>query len=126
MKPNIDSNPFGDVVYACTRAQAVADGVQVEVSKVALEAGIRFPVFLTRTVYDAYVTVPPDVSGQDEQGRLWDVVWMTRFAILRARPGADRIPVALYVRNDNRAARWSSSSPPAARSILTTQPQPSP
>jgi hypothetical protein len=30
---------------------------------------------------------------------------MTRFAILRARPGADRIPVALYVRNDNRAAR---------------------
>ena len=105
MKPNIDSNPFGDVVYAYTRAQAVADGVQVEVSKVALEAGIRFPVFLWGWVYDAYVTVPPDVSGQDEAGRLWDVVWMTRFAILRARPGADRIPVALYVRNDNRAAR---------------------
>jgi hypothetical protein len=93
------------IIYAYTRAQAVADGVQVEVSKVALEAGIRFPVFLTRTVYDAYVTVPPDVSGQDEAGRLWDIVWMTRFAILRARPGADRIPVALYVRNDNRAAR---------------------
>ncbi len=96
---------FGDVVYSYTRAQAVADGVQVEVSKVAAEAGIRFPVFLTRTVYDAYVAVPPDVSGQDEAGRLWDVVWMTRFAILRAKPGVDRIPVALYVRNDNRAAK---------------------
>jgi len=104
MKPNIDTNPFGDVVYAYTRAQAVADGVQVEVTKTAQEAGIRFPMFLTRTVYDAYVTVPPDVSGQDEAGRLWDIVWMTRFAIIRAKPGTDRVPVALYVRNDNHAA----------------------
>lgn len=79
--------------------------MQVEVSKVAAEAGIKYPVFLTRTVFDAYVAVPPDVSGQDEAGRLWDVVWMTRFAILRAKPGVDRIPVALYVRNDNRAAK---------------------
>ncbi len=96
---------FGPVVYAYTRAQAVADGVQVEVTKTAQEAGIKFPMFLTRAVFDAYVAVPPNVTGQDEAGRLWDVVWMTRFAILRARPGVDRIPVALYVRNDNRAAK---------------------
>ena len=104
--PNSDlPSPIFDLVYAYTRAQAVADGVQVEVSKVAAEAGIRFPVFLSRTVYDAYVTVPPDVTAQDEAGRLWDIVWMTRFAILRNRPGLSRLPVALYVRNDNRAAR---------------------
>src|ERR1051326_5130026 len=96
---------FGPVIYSYTRAQAVADGVQVEVTKVAAEAGIRFPVFLTRTVYDAFVTVPPGVNAQDEAGRLWDIVWMTRFAIIRAKPGADRLPVALYVRNDNRAAK---------------------
>ena len=97
---------FGPVVYSYSRAQAVADGVQVEVTKTAQEAGIRFPMFLTRAVFDAYVAVPPDVTGQDEAGRLWDVVWMTRFGILRAKPGADRIPVALYVRNaDNRPSR---------------------
>jgi hypothetical protein len=96
---------FGPVIYTYTRAQAVADGEQVEVSKVAEEAGIRFPVFLTRPVYDAYVTVPPDVAGQDEAGRLWDIVWMLRFAIIRSRPGRDRLPVALYVRNDNTRAR---------------------
>lgn len=33
------------------------------------------------------------------------VIWMTRFAILRARRDADRIAVALYVRDDNRAAK---------------------
>jgi len=103
--------PFGPVIYAYARAQAVADGFQVEVSKVAAEAGIRFPVFLTRAVYDRFVTVPPGISCQDEAGRLWDIVWMTRFAIMRMRAGrrsepvASRLPVALYVRNDNTAPR---------------------
>src|SRR6478736_1769888 len=101
---NQDTNndsPFGEIIYAYTRAQAVADGVQVEVTKTAQEAGIRFPVFLTRAVWDAYVAVPPDVTGQDEAGRLWDIVWMLRFAIMRSHGHTDRVPVALYVRNDN-------------------------
>ena len=98
---NHNAEPFGPVIYSYTRAQAVADGVQVEVTKTAQEAGIKFPVFLTRTVFDAYVEVPPGVTGQDEAGRLWDIVWMLRFAILRARAGVQRIPVALYVRQSD-------------------------
>ena len=98
-------NFFGGVIYAYTRSQAVADGVQVDVTKTAQEAGIKFPMFLTRAVFDAYVAVPPDVSGQDEAGRLWDLVWMARFAILRSHGHTDRLPVALYVRNDNHRAK---------------------
>ncbi len=105
MNTDNENSPFGEVIYSCTRSQAVADGVQIEVSKTAQEAGIRFPVFLTRAVYDAYVTVPPGVACQDEAGRLWDIITMARFAVLRSRPGCDRLPVALYVRNDNRAPR---------------------
>src|ERR1035438_9146135 len=82
---------FGPVIYSYTRAQAVADGVQVDVTKTAQEAGIKFPVFLTRTVFEACVAVPPDVAGQDEAGRLWDVVWMLRFAILRSHGHTDRL-----------------------------------
>ena len=96
-----NTQPFGPVIYAYTRSQAVADGFQVEITKVAVEAGIRFPVFLTRAVYDSYVTVPPGVAGQDEAGRLWDVLWLLRFAIRKAQTGQDRLPFALYVRNDN-------------------------
>src|ERR1041385_8151700 len=101
----MESEPFGKVIYSYTREQAVADGVQVEVTKTAQEAGIRFPVFLTRTVYDTYVTVPPGVSGQDEAGRLWDIVWMLRFAVGKAESGRSRLPFALYVRNDNTRPR---------------------
>jgi hypothetical protein len=96
---------FGPVIYSYSRSQAIADGLQVEVSKVAEEAGIRFPVFLTRAVYDSFVSVPTGVTGQDEAGRLWDIVWMLRFAIRKAQPGQARLPFALYVRNDNKAPR---------------------
>ena len=99
---NNNESPFGKVIYAYTRKQALADGFQVDVTTTAQEAGIRFPVFLTRTVFDAYVAVPKDVTGQDESGRLWDIVWMLRFAIRKAQPGQTRLPFALYVRNDNR------------------------
>ena len=103
---NKAAEPVWQIVHTYTRSQAIADGFQVEVSKVAQEAGITFPVFLTRAVYDNYVTVPAGVTGQDEAGRLWDVVWMTRFAIIRSKPGISRLPVALYVRNsDNHPAR---------------------
>jgi hypothetical protein len=98
-----NQNPFGEVIYSYNRAQAVADGVQVDVTKIAREAGIRFPVNLTRAVFDAYVAVPEGVTGQDEAGRLWDIVWMLRFAIRKAAAqGLIRVPFALYVRNDNR------------------------
>jgi len=100
-----DAEPFGPVIYSYTRAQAVADGFQIEVTKTAREAGITFPVFLTRSVFDQFVTVPPGVTGQDEAGRLWDVVWMLRLAARRTTAGKPRLVFALYVRNDDRAAR---------------------
>ena len=105
MNTNNSESVFGEVIYAYTRAQAVADGFQVEVTATAKEAGILFPVFLTRAVYDAFVTVPPGVTGQDEAGRLWDILHMLRFAIHKAQPDQDRLYFALYVRNDNRRPR---------------------
>jgi hypothetical protein len=105
MNTKNNESPFGEIVYTYTRAHAIADGFQIEVTKTAQEAGIRFPVFLTRTVYDAYVTVPPDVAGQDEPGRLWDILNLLKFAIRKSQPGKSRLPFALYVRNDNRRPR---------------------
>ena len=103
---NNTAEPFGPVIYQYTRSQAIADGFQIEVTKTAQEAGIRFPVFITRGVYEQCVAVPPGVTGQDEAGRLWDVIWLLRFAIIRAKPGTTRLTVALYVRNsDHQPAR---------------------
>jgi hypothetical protein len=105
MKNDNNQSPFGGAIFSYTRKQAVEDGVQVEVTKTAQEAGIKYPVFLTRAVFDTYVAMPEGVNGQDEAGRLWDVVWMLRVAVHKAAQGQNRLPFALYVRNDNRAPR---------------------
>lgn len=92
---------FGDIIYGYSRAQAIEDGELVDVTSVAKEAGITFPVAVTRAVWASYVEVPPGVQCQDERGRLWDVMWMLRCAIAGGR-GGDRILYQLYVRNNNR------------------------
>ena len=88
-----------EIIYAYTRAQAIEDGVLIDVSSVAKEAGIKFPVALTSTVWGEYVEVPEGVSCQDERGRLWDILWMLR---CNARRGGDTLFFKLYVRNHNR------------------------
>ena len=95
-------DPFAgaEVIYAYTRKNALEDGVQVDVSEVAREAGLKFPVYLTRAVWESYVTVPDGVRCQDEKGRLWDIVWMLRCAARRT--SGPQMLFGLHVRNDNR------------------------
>ena len=64
-----------DLIHSYTRADALRDGVLIDVSAVAREAGIRYPVALTQAVWERCVAVPPGVRCQDEAGRLWDVLW---------------------------------------------------
>ena len=99
---NTDADPFAaaKVLYAYTRKQALDDGEQIDVSVTAAEAGIRFPVFLTRAVWERYVRVPKGVQCQDERGRLWDIVWLLRCAA-RQTSGPHML-FKLHVRNDNR------------------------
>ena len=70
-----------DLVDAYTRTNALEDGVLIDVTDTAKEAGFVYPVALTREVYCKYVQVPNGVNCQDEQGRLWDILTMLRWAI---------------------------------------------
>ena len=71
-----------DVVYAYTRAQALADGVLIDVTKTAGKAGIRFPVAVTANVWHGYI-VPresSELSCQSIEGRLWDTLFLFALA----------------------------------------------
>lgn len=70
------------IIYTYTTKEAVADGFLVLVAESqSREAGIKFPVYLTRAVWDKYVEVPKGMEGeQDVQGRLWDILWMFMWA----------------------------------------------
>ncbi|WP_435010199.1 DUF6573 family protein [Tundrisphaera lichenicola] len=89
-----------NVIFSYTRAEAIADGVLVDVSKMAKEAGLKYPVALTSGVWAECVAVPEGVEGQDEDGRLWDVLFMLTWFIRRGN-GGDRVDFGVHVRKDN-------------------------
>ncbi len=85
------------LIHAYTRRQAIEDGVLVDVTDLARETGFRVPVAVTASVWALYVEVPAGARGQDETGRLWDVVSMLRFAIAANRNQISEIRFRLYV-----------------------------
>jgi hypothetical protein len=95
---------FGPVIHSYSRAEALEDGVLVDVTSMAREAGFRIPVALTRAVWESYVTVPPKVIAQDEPGRLWDILWMASLAA-RCNRNASEVRFTVSIRNDNRQPR---------------------
>jgi hypothetical protein len=56
------------VISSHSRAQAFRDGVLIDVSETAREAGFRYPVVLTRAAWEKSVAVPPGMVCQDEAG----------------------------------------------------------
>jgi hypothetical protein len=101
-----------DLIHRYTPAEALRDGVLIDVSATAREAGLRWPVALTAAAWARCIAVPAGVVCQDEAGRLWDLVWMLRLAIGRAGGGPE-VRFSVHVRNDNR-----DRTPPLVRLYL--------
>lgn len=103
MTTQTNQSLFGDVIYAYTRKQALEDGELVDVSETAREAGIKFPVAMTRELYHG--TIEPDAKaterGESLSGRLWDALFMLRIAIGKAR-GSHIAYEALFTFNGRR------------------------
>jgi hypothetical protein len=64
-----------DLIDVYTRAEAIEDGVLVDVTSLAREAGIKFPVAITQALFEL---LDPDEDDKDKlmqdfTGRLWDV-----------------------------------------------------
>ena len=100
---------FGEVISEYTRAQAVEDGVLVDVSKLAYEAGFKWPVAVTRAVYDRYIAVPEELKGQqDENGRTWDILWMMWVNVRTGKITGSQGEFKLLVRLPE-SAEWQTS-----------------
>lgn len=94
-----------ELIHVYTREQALSGGVLIDVTIPAREAGFRFPVAVTSAVWQQYVRPPAGLSAQDEAGRLWDILWMLRFAIWRGQERGDIIHFTVRVQNDQQGPR---------------------
>lgn len=95
-----------DIIHSYTRKQAIEDGVLVDVSETAKEAGIRFPTALTHAVWARYVEFEPETEGQSIAGRLWDILWMLAVAARKAQ--GSEIIFQLYVAIPD-AGNWEAN-----------------
>ena len=90
--PEPEDPIFGPVIYAYTRAQAIADGVLVDVTETAEEVGFKLPVAITEALHNCLTPTKADQAiGQDYDGRLWDVLWLAAFTVKLADPGTDTV-----------------------------------
>ena len=81
------------LIFSYTREQAIADGVLVDISETAKEAGFKWPVAVTCAVWADIVTPTPDdeQEGQSKEGRLWDVLNMARLAAKANKGDSDTV-----------------------------------
>ncbi len=71
-----------EVVSVYTRAQALEDGVLVDVTDWAREAGFKIPVAVTAGVWGILKPSKElEAEGQDVIGRAWDLFTILRHAI---------------------------------------------
>lgn len=96
---------FGEVIFSYSRANALEDGVLIDISKAAatIEAGICIPVAVTKGVFDI---LEPDADlkseGQTFDGRLWDLWTIFKYELRRKGRDADEIHFAPLFLTDKR------------------------
>lgn len=93
-----------NLIFKYSRSDALRDGILLDVTETAKEAGIKYPVAITQAVHNNYVLVPDGVTAQDERGRLWDILVLLRFAVTRG-PEGDVLLFTVFVRNDDTAPK---------------------
>jgi hypothetical protein len=85
---------LGPVISSYSRAQAIEDGVLIDVTSMAREAGFKWPAALTLAAWcDCVAWTERDSRcqvHQGESGRLWDVLFMAFYAIRTTTDAGDR------------------------------------
>lgn len=84
-----------EVIHSYTRAQAYQDGALVDVTETAREAGLLRNTALTAAAW-AEAVAWNHGGGQDERGRLWDVVFMAYMKIRTTRVPTSELTYELY------------------------------
>ena len=83
------------VIYSYTRAQAIEDGVLIDVTEAARGVGFKVHTVVTATLFHGYVEPPTGLTGEGQStaGRLHDLLFLVLCAARKNHAGADRAAV---------------------------------
>ena len=73
-----------NLIFSYTRAQAIEDGVLIDVTAQAKETGFKFHTVVTDNLFHTYLEPPAGLEGEGQSvsGRLHDLFTLLRTAIL--------------------------------------------
>lgn len=90
---------FGSVIYTYSRREAISDGVLVDVTDQAAEAGFNHPFAVTAAVWSDLQAELEE--GESIEGRLWDVLYLAhiyvKVAVLEGRGADDTLMIIVQV-----------------------------
>ena len=85
-------SPNPNIVFSYTRADALADGVLIDLTPIARTYGFKLPFAVSDALYHGYVVPSEDLEalGQSLEGRLHDLLTLANVAARRSM-GEDRV-----------------------------------
>ena len=86
-----------NVIYSYTRAQAIADGVLIDVTDAARAVGFKVHTAVSEHLYHGYVEPPAGLTGEGQSttGRLHDLLFLVLCSAKKSHPSADRATVRI-------------------------------
>jgi hypothetical protein len=91
----------GACIFSYTRDMAIADGVLIDISGIAREAGFKVPVAVSEALYNGYL-VPGERlrdGGQSEAGRIWDMLMILSLSCRGSSESTLHISVRMLMEN---------------------------
>lgn len=95
-KKNSITDIFGEVISSYSRKQAIEDGVLVDITELAKEAGFKYPVCITTGVYELTQDAV-NKGGKDYLGVLWDILTMLMCNIKSQKESGARIDFTVRI-----------------------------
>jgi len=111
-------NPFGETIYSYSRAQAIEDGVLVDLSQAdSIRQHWKYPFACTSAVW-AIIEESLQQPGQDVSGICHDISTMAKLAIHNTR-NADQILFTVIITGKKHALKLHIGPGDTAAPVLT-------
>ncbi len=113
------NSPFGEVIYSYSRAQAIADGVLVDLSQFqTIREHWITPVACTDTVWCS-IEYAVQQHGKDFEGIMHDISVVAKLAIRRAAPGQAMIHFTVVIGRATKSLKLHIGPGDTAEPVLT-------
>lgn len=102
------------IIHSFTRKEALETGQLMDISHVAKQAGVKFPIAVTQSVWEGVIQ-PDQIAmdrGESVEGRMWDVSFM--FTLYARKTSGDTLyfPVAHTVKGESQISTLKATIGP--------------